>query len=223
MPRIKKRTKKTKPIVAKARKTLVRKTTTRIAKQESKPWFWMQSYTSLLLGVIVVIIGILFVATFFKTRHTQETSSTSTVATQTPTPTQTQEQTYTVQPGDDLWHISEKFYKTGYNYIAIIKANNLENPSVINAGNKLIIPQITPTRESSFSDENTELQSSPADSTTATDAIKTDTYIVQKGDDLWGIAVRAYGDGYKWTDIAKANNMSNPGLIFSGNVLQIPR
>ncbi len=48
------------------------------------------------------------------------------------------------------------------------------------------------------------------------------TYTVQAGDDLWKIAEKTYNDGYKWTLIAEANNISNPGMIFSGNVLKIP-
>jgi nucleoid-associated protein YgaU len=44
-----------------------------------------------------------------------------------------------------------------------------------------------------------------------------------KGDSLWKIAVRAYGDGYKWVSIAKANKLVNPNLIHSGNVLTLPR
>lgn len=49
------------------------------------------------------------------------------------------------------------------------------------------------------------------------------SYTVQKGDYLWDIAVRAYGDGYRWVDIARANNLSNPDIIHSGNVFAIPR
>ncbi|MGA2968080.1 MAG: LysM peptidoglycan-binding domain-containing protein, partial [Candidatus Levyibacteriota bacterium] len=49
------------------------------------------------------------------------------------------------------------------------------------------------------------------------------TYTVKSGDYLWSIAIRAYGDGYQWVKIAKANNLTNPDLIFSGNVLQLPR
>lgn len=48
-------------------------------------------------------------------------------------------------------------------------------------------------------------------------------YVVKKGDDLWDIAVRAYADGYKWVDIARVNNLSNPDLIHPGNVFKIPR
>jgi nucleoid-associated protein YgaU len=45
---------------------------------------------------------------------------------------------------------------------------------------------------------------------------------VKKGDSLWKIAVERYNDGYKWTEIAKANNLNNPGLIFDGQELVLP-
>lgn len=47
-------------------------------------------------------------------------------------------------------------------------------------------------------------------------------YIVQKGDNLWKIALNKYKDGYKWGDIAKANNLKNPGLLEVGQKLVIP-
>ena len=47
-------------------------------------------------------------------------------------------------------------------------------------------------------------------------------YTVVHGDNLWDIAVAAYGDGFRWTDIAKANQLVNPRVIHSGNVLVIP-
>lgn len=49
------------------------------------------------------------------------------------------------------------------------------------------------------------------------------TYKIAHGDDLWEIAVRAYGDGYRWVDIASANKLENPDIIHSDNVLTIPR
>jgi len=33
--------------------------------------------------------------------------------------------------------------------------------------------------------------------------ITSNTYTVVKGDFLWDIAIRTYGDGYRWVDIAK--------------------
>lgn len=50
-----------------------------------------------------------------------------------------------------------------------------------------------------------------------------ETYVVAKGDDLWKIAVKMYGDGFAWVKIAKANNLSNPSDIHQDNRLIIPR
>lgn len=50
------------------------------------------------------------------------------------------------------------------------------------------------------------------------------TYTVVKGDCLWNIAKSFYGAGYKWSTIYEANKdiISNPNLIFVGQVLEIP-
>lgn len=47
-------------------------------------------------------------------------------------------------------------------------------------------------------------------------------YIVKKGDNLWKIAVATYGDGYKWTEIAKENKLTNPGLLEKDQKLVLP-
>jgi LysM repeat protein len=47
-------------------------------------------------------------------------------------------------------------------------------------------------------------------------------YTVDNGDTLFGIAQRFYGDGMKFPIIAQANGITNPNLIFPGQVLQIP-
>jgi len=122
---------------------------------------------------------------------------------------------YQIKEGDSLWTISEKFYNSGYNWIDIAKANNLANPSIIHAGNKIIIPKIEKKSEAVVKDVEKTIAVS--------NQITGDTYKVKKGDYLWDIAVRAYGDGYQWVKIAKANNLANPDLIFSDNILKIPR
>ena len=48
-------------------------------------------------------------------------------------------------------------------------------------------------------------------------------YIVKKGDNLWKIATAVYGDGYKWTEIAKENKLSNPGLLEKDQKLVLPK
>jgi hypothetical protein len=48
------------------------------------------------------------------------------------------------------------------------------------------------------------------------------TYTVISGDTLWAIAERFYGDGSKYQEIANASGISNPDLIYPGQVLTIP-
>lgn len=51
------------------------------------------------------------------------------------------------------------------------------------------------------------------------------TYTVVRGDTLWSIAKRFYGQGSKWPTIYEANKSvigPNPNLIFPGQVLVIP-
>lgn len=58
----------------------------------------------------------------------------------------------------------------------------------------------------------------------ATTAPKTKTYTVKKGDTLWGIAKKYYGNGAKYTQIYNANKgkIKNPNLIYVGQVFTIP-
>jgi len=49
-------------------------------------------------------------------------------------------QTYTVEPNDTLWGISELFYGTGTRYPEIAAANGIENPNLIFPGQVFIIP-----------------------------------------------------------------------------------
>jgi hypothetical protein len=48
------------------------------------------------------------------------------------------------------------------------------------------------------------------------------TYTVVSGDTLWAIAERFYGEGNKYQVIADASGVSNPDLIYPGQVLTIP-
>ncbi|MDL2263520.1 LysM peptidoglycan-binding domain-containing protein [Synergistaceae bacterium OttesenSCG-928-I11] len=48
------------------------------------------------------------------------------------------------------------------------------------------------------------------------------TYRVNKGDSLWMIARRVYGDGTAWTLLAKANDLRDPNKLNIGQELSLP-
>ncbi len=48
-------------------------------------------------------------------------------------------------------------------------------------------------------------------------------YTVKEADTLFQIAEKYYGDGYKYPEIAKINNLTNPDQIDKGQVLEIPK
>ncbi len=172
---------------------------------------WGESYTSLFLGAVVVVVAIVLVFSFLKSRNiinTGQTDSTSTVSKEA---AKELPKTYAVKEGDHLWAIAEKIYGSGYNWVDLASANKLENPSVLYVGTKLVVPNVAA--------KTITIQKTPEIS----NPITGNSYTVVEGDSLWDITVRAYGDGYKWTEVAKINNLANPDLIYSGNVLKLPR
>lgn len=232
-----------------------------------------ESYTSLILGVVVVIItSVLLIAFIRNNTHVEVpqpakdistamkigpsispvvsesvTPTTSAIPTTTVaptkvaqkiTPTVTQKPVakpttvtqnangsakatiYMTKAGDDLWKIAEKFYKSGYNWVDIAKANNITNGNTIYAGMKLTIPNVEK-KLATVTVSPTKAPTAMAElNKPATPQVK--SYTVKAGDDLWDIAVAVYKDGYRWPEIAKANKLVNPGVIHPGNVLSIP-
>lgn len=105
--------------------------------------------------------------------------------------------TYTVQSGDSLSGIAER-YNTSWEALAQI--NHLSNPSLIYVGQVL------------------QLSSNNASQSHSTTPASADSYTVQSGDTLSGIAQR-FGTNYQ--TIASLNNISNPNQIFVGQVLRL--
>lgn len=164
--------------------------------------------------------------TLIATRVPSKSSTpTSKPSTQTPTKTPQKETgspklpaTYTVRPSDTLWSIAEKFYSSGYNWVDIAKENKITNPQMLAVGTTLRIPNaevILPKNIASLKGT-----SKGEILPTAVSAPK--SYVVQKGDTLWGIAVKVYADGFAWPKIAQANHLVNPRLIHPGNKFVIP-
>jgi nucleoid-associated protein YgaU len=167
------------------------------------------SYVSLALGLAVVLVVGMITFNYFKAKMETTKESEAEKAKQEEMVSLPSE--YTVKEGDTLWSIAEKFYKSGYNWVDIVEANSLANPNDVEAGTTLIIPDVKPIAVAGDT------------SSTATEKpSEAKTYTVVRGDSLWKIAVSVYGDGYKWVDIAAANNLDNPDIIHAGNVFTLP-
>ncbi|MBI3985115.1 MAG: LysM peptidoglycan-binding domain-containing protein [Candidatus Levybacteria bacterium] len=175
---------------------------------------WGESYTSLFLGAVVVVVALVLVFSFLRGRNdqTQQTTSTSVTAEEQVVNGKIVPKVYTVKEGEDLWHIAQGLYGSGYNWVDLAQENKLTDPNYISVGAKLTVPNVKP--KELTTDEVVATQ--PA-------SIKATSYTVVTGDYLWDIAVRAYGDGFKWVEISKANSLTNPDLIYPGDVLKLPR
>lgn len=166
-----------------------------------------ESTISAALGAIVILVVAVFVINYFKGKDKTGTITSNAVSTVEQTATVSK--THVVARGESLWQIAEKYYGSGYKWIEIAKENKLANPGLITDGQQLILPAT----------ETIETKLTPGTS----NSISGSTYQVVKGDTLWNIAVRAYGDGFKWPQIADENKLTNPNLIHPGNILAIPR
>lgn len=164
----------------------------------------------MILGaLVIVIVGILLV-NYFKDK-----SGETTPVALTTTTTQAQVgKTHNVAKGESLWSIAEEAYGSGYNWTDIYNANKLKSQA-IEVGQKLEIPDVT-VKKPTAAKKTFDLSVSPQ-------PITNSSYTVVHGDTLWSIAVRTYGDGYKWVNIAKANKLVKANVIHAGNVLTLPR
>ena len=154
-------------------------------------------------AVVIVVVGVL-IANYFKDRKGGSLPSGNGGKTES-----TLSQTYLVAKGDNLWKIAEKVTGSGYNWVEIAKVNNIKNPGLIYEGQELNIKVSNNFIAAKEDAQNTSISGA--------------TYEVQKGDTLWDIAIRAYGDGYKWSEIARENRLVHPNIIHSGNILVLPR
>lgn len=162
----------------------------------------------MVLGAIVLVIVGVLVVNYFKDKGNTNIPAGSTQTSIT--------NEHTVVKGETLWSIAENSYGSGYNWVDIKNANNLTGDA-IEVGQKLVIPDDVKTNEP------TATLTSQTKTDTQQLSITGDIYTVVKGDCLWDIAVRAYGDGFAWTKIAQANNLDNPNIIHPGNSLILPR
>ncbi len=176
--------------------------------QESTNEAFSESYLSIGLGLLVVLVVGILLYNFFSAKRSQTTSQNSEETTQEATTSAQLPETHTVEEGETLWGISEKYYQNGEKWTDIAAQNGIMDETKVEKGQVLTLPkvqQVLP--ETGISDQT---------------ATHNDSYTIQENDSLWNIACQQYNDCYAWVKIAQANNLNEPGIIHTGNVLTLP-
>jgi nucleoid-associated protein YgaU len=111
---------------------------------------------------------------------------------------------YVVKRGDTLWDIAAVTLGNPAKWPSLYEANRgtLTRPSLIHPGQTLVIPART----------------------AATPRFR-GTHTVSRGDTLWDIAGRVYGDPLRWKALYQANRgiIKRPSMIYPGQTLLLPR
>ena len=113
---------------------------------------------------------------------------------------------YTVQPGDNLQKIADKF---GVTLDTLVSANDISDPNNIRVGQQLVVPV-----DLSSDQDNSATEQEPA----AVTSDRTMSIVVRSGDNLYRIATRY---DIEIDAIRNANDLSND-TIFIGQILTIP-
>ncbi|MEX2028542.1 MAG: LysM peptidoglycan-binding domain-containing protein [Candidatus Curtissbacteria bacterium] len=168
-----------------------------------------QSWTGLLLGAIIVIVLGFLVANFL-TRGAnpvgQIAGGEKTTAADQASASAEIKREYKIVEGDSLSAIAQKAYGREDLWVVLAAKNNIANPDLINVDTNLEVPA-KEVAEAAF--------------------VELTQYNVQEGDTLFTISEKVYGDGSRWTELARANDVGylangNP-LIFAGSTITIPR
>jgi len=112
--------------------------------------------------------------------------------------------TYTVAPGDTLSAIAGRF---GVTVPALAAANHIANPNLIYVGQTLVIPGTV------------EPGGNPLPPSPPSPPPSAASYVVRPGDTLFRIAV---SHGVTIAALVQVNNLSNPNLLYVGQVLLLP-
>ena len=191
---------------------------------------------SLILGSLIILVVGILVFNFFSNKDQGQINTGEQTQAGDVSPDKLPGK-YIVKEGDTLFLIAEKYYKNGYKFPEIAKANNLSDVNSLSVGQVLEIPKIEAVAEVSPSPmlDQSETpapvaQTQPVEggkgggkTTLWGPKIDGDSYTVVEGDWLSTISARAYNDIMAYTKIATANDIKNPDLIFPGQVLKLPR
>lgn len=118
---------------------------------------------------------------------------------------------HVVTLGSTLWHVAQRY---GVSISSIVAANRIANPSLIFAGQRLVIPGVAAPRRSD-SRSSGDARPAPRQPRQARPIV----HVVSRGSTLSHIAVQY---GVSVSAIVAANRIANPSLIFAGQRIVIP-
>jgi LysM repeat protein len=148
---------------------------------------------------------------------TASSASTSTAAASTTSSSTSASGSYTVQAGDTLGSIAAA---NGTTVAALEAANSLADPNMIMVGQVLALSGTAPSASTAAASTTTSSAATPTTSSAATPTNSTSaasgSYTVQAGDTVGSIATM---EGTTAQALAAANNLTNPNVIFVGEVL----
>ncbi len=135
-----------------------------------------------------------------------------------PRPTPTRTVVHIVQKGETLSAISQRYYGTSGRWKEILKANRdvLLDPRLLMPDMKLTIPAVA--NAAGQDRRSRTLSSQTADSADAR------VHTVRRGETLYKIAEKYYGDGGRWKQLRDANSsvVSDPQDLQAGIKLRVP-
>jgi len=171
---------------------------------------------SMFLGLVIVVVVIGLIFNFYQKMkgNVAIPGVTNNIKiTENVTKSEDSKDVYKVVKDDNLWKIAVKVYNDGYAWTKIATANKIKNPSYLEVGQELILPNI----------EKKEIVSQ-INSSDKSEVVSAGEYKVVRADSLWKIAVRNYGDGYQWVKIYQVNKskINNPNKLEIGMTLIIP-
>ena len=186
-----------------------------------------ESYTSLILGIVVVIVSTVLLLSFVHNKNKTATPDQKTqIAQITPTPT-----TSNVAKAPSKESSVTIMHSPTVKPTAVVKKVT-PTPTVVKVAKvnptKYVAKAVTPTPLRQGSAGQAPKAKKPT--SVPTKVKKPDakveskgTYKVAKGDNLWSIAEKNYKSGYNWVDIARVNNLNNPNNIHEGDTLVLPK
>ena len=113
---------------------------------------------------------------------------------------------HVIESGETLQDISQAHFGTTRRWQEIARLNGISNPDRVRVGQKLRIP----------GEETTRALARPASEK------RVSSHTVSAGETLIAIARRQLGSSDRWEDIARLNDINDPGSIRVGQVLVIP-